>query len=170
MPQLPSGKHVAVQFDSSIISHLNEPKASSVPWVMALQQPEDLYRWLLVYYLQPDHGGSAINAKEFHSRSSSPPENHLLIPTGMRLSQWEKLTNEWSAEDKKSMRDWMEGPMYECLVQPMLEQAKWAQQWLESSNEFMVKTSVLWWKAGVHYAQEEQWEPDDPEQFDCYDL
>lgn len=45
MPMLPSGRHVAVEFDQKILEHLKNADVSSVPWVMALQQPDDSDRF-----------------------------------------------------------------------------------------------------------------------------
>ena len=172
MPQLPSGRHVAIHAKplADLLGDANNP--TNVHKIMAITSRDDVEAYLEVLFLVPEaEADSRVYAAAFFDFSLPRPPGLISLPSGYRLSDWPVLTKDWSDPDKLAFREFLNGrcaPVYDnCLTEVRL-----AQENMRNSPVMSTKILAAWMAAGCHPAQEEGWAESDPgsTDWDSYDM
>jgi hypothetical protein len=171
MPQLPSGRHVAI--DPKRFSELikNAAHFGNVHKVMAIDSIPTLLPWLDVMYLvEPGTENQDLKKYELADNSFTPPPGFLALNTNCKLSQWGLLAEEWSTEDRAAMQAFLDSERCNHYLRKFVYAAKLQQELFQESDDFLPKLLASWYAAGVHPAQEENWNEDDSSIWDTYDM
>lgn len=173
MPQLPSGRKVAID-PAPLATLLGAARqAANIHKVMAIKTARDLYPYMAVIYFVSKVENDKQEAKELNYRSDSLPAPTDMVPkaTGYCLSDWREFTSDWSEKDKVAMREFLEGRATALFDTGMAAVVK-TQAELHEPSSFLTKALVGTWDAGVHPAQEEGWAESNlgGTQWDDYDV
>lgn len=170
MPQLPSGRQVAINpIDlDDLVKNAENP--ANVHHLMAIKSEADLFPYIAVLYLLPEAEahGRALDL-EFRSDALPRPPGLVIVPSGFHLSDWDALTAEWTDEDIVAFRQFLE-TRAQPTITGWLECIRNAQRALSQSASPTIRILVAWWQAGIHPAQEEGWAASDvgsPDWDDC---
>ena len=125
MPQLPSGRHVAIH--AGPFEHLMQ-KVSEFALMREIVQMEtisDVLAFVDVIFLVK----SAIESNDsseysLADDSFTPPPGFIALNSGFKLSDWEEMAKNWSDEDRTAMRDFLESDRCKSYFQHYLEIAK----------------------------------------------
>lgn len=171
MPQLPSGRHVAI--DPTRFAELikNAAHFGNVHKVMAIDSIPALLPWLDVMYLvEPGSENPDLTNYELADSSFTPPSGFLALNTNCQLSQWEALAKDWSPEDQGAMQSFLSSERFHHFLNNLMHGAKMQQESFKKENDLLPKLLASWYAAGVHPAQEENWSEDDSPIWDTYDM
>lgn len=170
MPQLPSGRHVALMPKplDDLLKEGRQP--GNIHKVMAIQTEADLHRYIDVHYVVPEsEAGSQKGALTLHTASLPMPPGMACVPAGYRLSEWEQCAADWSEEDREAFRAFLSGRA-EPVLREYLDTVKIGQARLHCAEDTLTRILVGWWDAGCHPTQEEGWDASDvgtPDWDDC---
>lgn len=170
MPQLPSGRLIALSPKplDDLLRQSHRP--DNVHKILGILDAPDLYRYVEVQnvVVVSGKGNSGISLDP----SSSPlPKGMTFSPAGYCVSDWEVKTSGWSEVDREAFRNWLSGQAAPA-VDKWIEAVRREQDRLRGSGDFLTRVLVGWWDAGCHPAQEEGWDASDvgsPE-WDDYDM
>jgi hypothetical protein len=170
MPQLPSGRHVALM-PKPLDDLLKEGRLpGNIHKVLAIQTEADVFRYVDVLYLVPEsEAGSQEGVLGLHAGSLPVPPGMAFIPAGFRLAEWEKHAAGWNAEDRAAFREFLAGRCAPVLRE-YLDTVRTGQARLREADDPLTRILVGWWDAGCHPAQEEGWNASDvgsPDWDDC---
>lgn len=172
MPQLPSGRHVALM-PTPLDKLLKEGRHfGNIHKVLAIKTEADVARFVDVLYLVPEsEAGSQEGVLGLHDASLQVPPGMAFVPAGFRLSDWEKRAAGWSKEDRAAFREFLAGRCAPVLRE-WLDTVRTGQAKLRETDDPLARLLVAWWDAGCHPAQEEGWEASDvgTPDWDDYDL
>ena len=171
MPQLPSGRHVGVKFDTQFSDAIeNCQRNRSAVWMfMPVNLAKDLFPWVKILWLIPDD--TSDNPKEDTMRGSLPlPCGLVEKESGFRLHQLEEAIASWTEEDRTAFKVFVSDRVIPLMLMPMLGIIERWKEWVPSADDPMMQMMYLWWIHGCHPAQEEHWQFDDPENIDTYDI
>ena len=109
MPQLPSGRHVAIH--AGPFEHLMQ-KVSEFALMREIVQMEtisDVLGFIEVIFLVKSAIASN-NTSEYSLADDSftPPPGFIALNSGFKLSDWEEMAKDWSYEDQTAMRKFLE--------------------------------------------------------------
>ena len=172
MPQLPGGRHVAINTTplSALLGDAGNP--GNVHKIMAIAAFKDLDAYIEVLFLVPAIAPAAqLPAPELRSGSMPCPPGLVLVDSGYRLSDWSELTQDWDEPDKTAFRDFLNGPAAALFAESMIEVRR-TQEAMRVSPKFMTRLLTASCDCGCHPAQEGGWDASDvgsPE-WDDYDL
>jgi len=125
MPMLPSGRQVAISLIplSDMIAHVAD--GVNLQRILAVDNPEGLYPYTEVNFLQiPESPQDTGLQMPFVPGSLPRPENMVLVSSGLRVSDWEKLTANWVEADKEAFREFLEGRAMVLFNNGMAEVAR----------------------------------------------
>ena len=125
MPMLPSGRQVAITLTplSNMIAHVAD--GDNLKRILAIENPEGLYPYTEVNYLQTPESSQDIGLQRpFIPESLPRPENMIQVSSGLRVSDWEKLTADWTEPDKAAFREFLEGRAMVLFNNGMAEVAR----------------------------------------------
>lgn len=161
MPQLPSGRQVAINPTDLEILVENADNPANVHRLMAIQSETDLYPYVNVLYLLPEAEalGRAMNL-EFRNDALPRPPGLALVASGFTLSDWDALTAEWTDDDRVAFRQFLE-TRCKSILAGWLQLVRDVQRTLPQSASFTTRILAGWWLAGIHPAQEEGWAESD---------
>lgn len=175
MPQLPSGRHVAID-PYPLVELLDDASnPANVHKILAIDSLSKMMSWLEVdYFVTPEEAnGDAIETK-LGVGSLTPPPGLVALRTGCPLSRWEALAADWSEEDRAAMRSFLSESRIKDYMEHRLSVVRQQQQNLLTSDKFTVRLIAGWWMAGIHPAQEEGWGEtwgrDESPTWDTYDM
>ena len=157
MPQLPSGRHIAIHLSllDDLLKAADEP--CNVHRIMVLTTIEDLAPYVSICYLEPK--SSAINQsseQEFQNDALPRPPEMVVVESGFSLAQFDELSVDWSHEDIAAFQEFLEVRCHE-LFERGLKETELVRQWLINESGGLLRMLALWHKAGVHPCQEEGW-------------
>lgn len=171
MPQLPSGRHVALLL-MPLDKLLKEGSHfGNIHKVLAIKAEADLARYVDVLYLVPEsEADSQEGERSMHASSLPVPPGLAFVPAGFRLSEWEDRSG-WSEADRAAFREFLAGRGAPVLRE-WLDTVKEGQAKLHEMEDPLTRLLVAWWDAGCHPAQEEGWDASDvgTPDWDDYDL
>lgn len=171
MPQLPSGRLVAIM-PTPLDKLLKEGRHfGNVHKVLAIQAEPDLYRFVDVLYLVPEsEAGSQEGVLGLNAHSLPVPPGMAFVPAGFTLSEWEERSS-WSEADRAAFRDFLAG-RGALALREWLDTVQEGQANLHKAEDPLTRLLVAWWDAGCHPAQEEGWDASDvgTPDWDDYDL
>jgi hypothetical protein len=108
MPMLPSGRHIAINLVPLDDLFVNITEPGNVERILAIETVDGIYPYTEVMFLQPpERAGEPVTAPELRVGSQTPPEGMVLVPSGLRLSDWNVLTTSWSEADKASFQEFL---------------------------------------------------------------
>lgn len=169
MPQLTSGRHAGLSFAplESLIREASEGRA--VHQLMAIESLDHLDAYAEAVELTPvSTGGRAVLA------DGSSPTNLQFddTDTGVHFDALDRLVDRgWTPEEVVEFREfWQSSSRAQDMKAVALSRAREAQSWLLEHGPFVARLAALWWRAGCHPAQEEEWDDSDPSTWDDYDL
>jgi hypothetical protein len=171
MPQLPSGRHVAITLNPLAALLDEADNLGNVHKIMAIKTLADLDPYIEVVFLLPEEEVVGSSESEFLSDSLPRPPGFVSVDSGFHVSEWDKMTVDWSEADKTSFRKFLEGRAAP-LLQQGLDAARNAQKLLHQVPSPVTRILVGWCDAGCHPSQEEGWAESDvgsPE-WDDYDV
>lgn len=168
MPVLPSGRQVVITLIplSDMIAHVAD--GDNLKRILAIENPEGLYPYTEVNYLQNPESSQDIGLQiPFISESLPRPENMVLVSSGLRVSDWEELTANWTEPDKAAFSEFLEGRAMVLFNNGMAEVAR-----VREAKERLERER---WNAALRlmrdYFEQEEWLAgiDSPE-WDDYDM
>jgi hypothetical protein len=153
MPALPSGQHIAVDPAplTKLLVECNSP--FNAHHLMALEQLDDLFRWIDVLNVRPAE--SLSDARRAHAKEiPGAPPGHLGVPIGVRLADWRQAAIEWSEADRAAMAAFVDERVRPWLVED-LDTVRRCQEALLASPSTPAGMLAAMWKAGCHPLQDE---------------
>ena len=157
MPQLPSGRHIAIHLAplDDLLKSADEPR--NVHRVMELTTIEHLAPYTSVCYLEPkDKGLISSSEQEFQKDALPRPPEMVVVESGFSLAQFDELSTGWSKEDVAAFHDFLE-TRCQSLFEQGLKEVERVRQWLLKESGGLTRMLALWHKAGIHPCQEEGW-------------
>ena len=167
MPMLPSGRQVAITLSplANMIAHVAD--GDNLKRILAIENPEGLYPYTEVNYLQTPESSQDIGLQTPFIPASLPrPENMIQVSSGLRVSDWEKLTADWTEPDKAAFREFLEGRAMVLFNNGMAEVAR-----IKEASERLERQR---WDAVLRimrkFDQEEWLDGIDSPEWDDYDM
>lgn len=172
MPQLPSGRQVAISPAPlvALLDAANQP--GNIHKILAIQSAQDLEQYIdVLFFIAEDETCEPVMQVAYRDEALPRPPGMVPVSSGHTLAAWGALTANWSDEDKVAMHDFLDTRAAPALNE-YLEAVTKVQTHLRGADDFLTKTLTLWWDAGIHPAQEEGWDESDVggPQWDTYDL
>ena len=172
MPQLPSGRHIAVHLAplGDLLKSANEP--SNVHLIMALTTVEHLAPYISICYLEPKATAITLSSEQEFQKDAQPrPPEMVVVESGLTLAQFDELSANWSKADVDAFHEFLE-TRCQSLFTRGLEEVQQVRQWLLIESGGLTRMLALWYKAGIHPCQEDGWAESDPlsTDWDTYDM
>ncbi|WP_374350419.1 hypothetical protein [Chitinimonas sp.] len=169
MPQLPSGRHAAV--DSRLIELWNEAlQGRRVHELMAINEVKDLAPFLQIVELIPTKAEGRSRETLATGKDMFPADCFVTKATGVMVSQKEALYALWPGMDCLAFDQFLASPQFVQNIEGMLGAVKDLQVRLRSEGNLAAQIAVGWWLAGCHPAQEDGWNDIESTHWDDYDL
>jgi len=148
-----------------MIAHVTD--GDNLKRILAIENPEGLYPYTEVNYLQTPESPQDIGLqKPFVPESLQRPENMIQVSSGLRVSDWEELTANWTEPDKAAFREFLEGRAMVLFNNGMAEVAR-----VREASERLERQR---WDAALRvmrdFEQEEWLDGIDSPEWDDYDL
>ncbi len=157
MPQLPSGKHIAIQanrIDEMYDEAFNGTQAHKL---MQIEDIEDLYPYVDVIYFEGD--SDYVNAEDGAPGSIAMPDGLRPVNSGFTLATILQDIANWCEEDRKYFSDHLRSERVVGLLNSILGDVKQKQVMLLEEGPELGRLLAMYWRAGVHPLQEEQESP-----------
>lgn len=152
MPQLPSGRHVAL--DPSALQTIVDGAFEGIAAheLMAIESENDLFSHIMVLYFRPKPGeGSPLPLAK---GSLAPPQDLEPYQSGFNLVTIKEEWERWDDDDKRAfvrfLRDGRTGEFLENILQTV----KTLQEDLLSRPTTIQGTLATWWRLGIHPLQD----------------
>jgi hypothetical protein len=154
MPQLPSGRHIAITLNPLAALLDEADNSGNVHKIMAIKTLADLEPYIEVVYLLPEEEVVGSSESKFLSDSLPRPPGFVSVDSGFHVSEWDRMTADWSEADQASFREFLEGRAAP-LLQQGLDAARNAQKLLRQAPSPVTRILAGWCDAGCHPSQEE---------------
>lgn len=157
MPQLPSGKHFAL--DTSPLWQVIDDayEGRFVHAVMAIERPEDMFEHVAILYLRPRAPDTA--PWQISGNSDHPPDDLEPYPSGFNLVTIKGECAQWSKEDQRAFVEFLNSPKTDAYFSDTLDTVRACQQDLLGQPSSLPGLIATWWKHGCHPLQEPLDEP-----------
>lgn len=157
MPQLPSGRHVAV--DPEPLTTLTRGVASpyNAHHLMAIEELGDLFRWLDILVLAPTKTWKPAERERARAVPGAPA-GFVGVPTSFRLADWRSCAGGWSEEDRAAMLAFIDERVRPWLHDDM-ELVRRCQKALRESPQTPAGMLAAMWEAGCHPLQDDDGAP-----------
>jgi hypothetical protein len=166
MPQLPSGRHVAIDVKpmDDLLDNWHEEACRLE--LIGIQRVEDMFPYVRILELVPGDPSSQENGSPQQPSPLPPGLNPR--DTGRRLNGWPSQFDDWSAQDRSAFQVFVDERLIDHLGSTLAE-AKGRQEKLTKAFFARIEAALL--KGGVHPSQDPGW-LDLPEstQLDEYDM
>lgn len=159
MPQLPSGRHVAVRAEplETLLRRANE--LHNVPRVLAVRCAADLMPWIELNELVAPRLASPQAVRfELVGPSEHPPAGLLVQGTGVRLHEWSRLALAEPA-DEHALREWVASDRMQSYLGELLATVRRVQQALRGAVEPAIHLQCALFDQNRHPCQTEHWPP-----------
>lgn len=157
MPQLPSGRHVALSPEPLVDLLKHAARFGNVHKVMALKTWEDLWPWIEIVYFVPDAGEQERDGGELSDDSLPAPAGLTRVKGGYRVADWEQRAHEWSPDDRAALRADLDERARKHFRAHLAVARDIQRDMLEGRRGQLAQILAAFCHAGVHPAQEEQW-------------
>lgn len=172
MPQLPSGRHIAIQLNPLDDLLRNAGSPDSVHRIMAIKDVESLADYVQIIFLVPDTSDSKGSlALKFDQKSLPCPADLVVKDSGYTLAQFSELSVGWPDEDKMAFRGFLDDRCQDLFAAGLREVER-AKQWLLDESGMPARWLAQCYLAGCHPCQEDGWDESrvgSPE-WDTYDM
>jgi len=151
MPELPSGRHFAL--GTGPLSELLESVTDGfrIHELMAIETPEDLSRYLEIYYFRPC--GEDEEATEYTEASLTPPDGMIPYRSGQTLKTISGEWSRWPDEDRQAFVDFLNEPRFRDYLNDLFDYVEEFRQTIRDSGPFAARVQAHWWDAGCHPLQ-----------------
>ena len=172
MPQLPSGRQVAIQLHplDDLLSNAGAP--DSVHRIMAIKDVESLAHYVQIIFLVPDtSNGEGSLAVKFDRESLPRPVGLVAEDSGYTLAQFSELSIGWPDEDKIAFQAFLDDRCQDLFAVGLREVER-IKQWLLDESGMPARWLAHCYQAGCHPCQEDGWDESwvgSPE-WDTYDM
>ncbi len=152
MPQLPSGKHIALDPSplQNIITEAYE--GLKVHELMAIENTPQLFSHIKVLYFRPTEESSSMSLAAF---SIVPPDGLEPYDSGYNLASIKNEVETWGNSDQKAFIDFLNETRTNRFLEELLEIVSKYQEQLTDQPTTLQGMIALWWKLGIHPLQEE---------------
>lgn len=152
MPQLPSGRHFALDFQPLLEALRAAESGHHIPRVMEIQTLRDLHPYIRLLWLLPISADSD-HPLNLHKDSTIPPPGLTPIPTGHTAAQMDQLADEVSAEDLIAIQDFLQSETIQKNIHNALAAVIDMQNFLLDHPQLRIRVQAGWSKLGVHPLQ-----------------
>lgn len=152
MPQLPSGLHFAIVFESlqKLIDQSSQP--SAVHHLMAIQKLTDLFPYADVLYFR--RSDPSLPAQPPTEGSDALPTGLTPYHSGFNLATIRREAEKWSAEDREKFAAFLDEPRMREYFQEALAVVQDQQKRLLAQPSTPAGLMATWWKLGCHPLQD----------------
>lgn len=153
MPQLPSGRIVAIDPDP-LITLIDERSPFTAHKLMDIKTVEDLFYYVeLVYIVPASEAPIGSIPPKLHANALPCPPGHAVIASGKRLSELPEVAMQWSAADREAMDEFV---MTRAIphLEKFLDKVKQAQDESRKSRDITTRVLSAWHDQGIHPMQE----------------
>ena len=113
MPQLPSGRHVAIGPDPFVELISDVTGFGNLLKITKITCLQDLHEWFdILFFVEKNESGSDYAFPALSANSLIPPPDLVLVNSGYRVSAWQKLSEDWSNEDRQAMIDFIDSDRF----------------------------------------------------------
>ena len=125
MPQLPSGRHIAIH--AGPFEHFMQ-KVSEFALMREIVQMETISDVLdfvdVIFLVKSDLESNHSSEYSLADESFTPPPGFIALNSGFKLPDWEGMAKDWSAEDRAAMQEFLESDRCKSYFQHYLDIAK----------------------------------------------
>lgn len=153
MPQLPSGRHIALGRDP--LERLVEGIKDNVfiTKILVIEQRQDLYPYIDLLFLQEER----CSATPEYAKGSLPVSADLkAFPSGYTLATMAPEVESWSVADQRALADFLAAERTCCFLDTTLRWVRDQKRRLADDPRFLVRYQAGMWLAGIHYIQTER--------------
>lgn len=155
MPQLPSGRHLAIDPAPLVQQTEDRNKPQFVHHFMAVKDVASLAHWLdLHYFMSEEEARDNVKAVDLTYGSLVAPAGLVSMGTGYWLADWRTLAVSWTDDDRAAMADWLGSDRVKEQFNYWLKLAERLQQKMLSENAVpLIRTLATMYEQGVHPQQ-----------------
>lgn len=150
MPQLPSGKHFAINdYDfRQLISKVGG--GFHVHEFMVIEKTEHLLPYVNVLYFKPV--GQAVE-HDYHERSGKIPDGWQPYQSGFTLGTIGAEVATWTPDDQQGFAEFLAGEFCQYFLRSRLEEVEKVRTALLQEGPAVARVQAWWWKLGIHPLQ-----------------
>ena len=125
MPQLPSGRHVAIHAGPFERTMQKVSEYALMREVVKMETIADVLNFVDVIFLEKADT-EIIDSEKYSIADGSfiPPPGFIALNTGFTLSNWKELANDWSDEDRAAMLAFLKSDRCNSYLRKYLDAAK----------------------------------------------
>ncbi|WP_395739945.1 hypothetical protein [Prosthecobacter sp.] len=154
MPQLPSGRHFALDVEHLYKLIEDAFKAQWVHKLMAIEKVEDLHPYIGIVLLRP---AEQDMVSQVLAKGSLPVSETLEpLPSGYNLANVHELTSTWSEEDQTAFQAFLKEARLQTHLQNQLQAVEEAKEKLLGQPDTTAGLLATYWKMGCHPLQEQE--------------
>lgn len=154
MPQLPSGRHVALEpepLNKLIDDVVNERTAAIWP-LLAMECPNDCIKHFELVYMETSCDGDIPSL----AKASVPIDSALRkVHTGLTLSDVLADTSDWSSEDKEFFCEFLSSERVQAFLVDHFDHVQKVKTALLEHGSSLQKWQTQTWLSGCHPLQNE---------------
>lgn len=152
MPQLPSGKHVALD-PSPLQEVITEAfEGIKVQELMSIESTAQLFSHINILYFRPTAQNSSLPLAKY---SIVPPEGFETYFSGFNLISIKNEVDSWPPGDQQALIQFLNEERTNGFLEGLLSTVKEYQTKLSDHPTTLQGLMALWWKLGVHPLQNE---------------
>ena len=150
MPQLPSGRHIALDRQSlaQLIERMQDE--TFVNDLLVIERPNDLLPYIDLIYLQPGTRAADIDYAE---GSVPAPEDLEPVHSGFTLKNINQAVKDWPEEDTQALIEFLRSKRTREFVADTLKIVAEEKKKLLAHPSFAVRCQAAYWLGGVHPLQ-----------------
>jgi hypothetical protein len=149
MPQLPSGRHVALSLAPLEAMAQRALATSFVTELLQIEQREQLFPYVELIYLVPGDGAPV----ELAPGSRPMPAELQEVPSGLTLATLQAGIATWSVADRNALYAFIASERNTAFLERALEWVQARKRELLDDPRFAVRVQAAWWLAGYHPLQ-----------------
>lgn len=153
MPQLPSGRHFAVDFDLGwLASALDELTPSGIVATMSVKSVKDLEPYTRLLWLTPKNAEDNQTTPCLQG-SLTPPADLTPMWSGRTMATLDELASETTEDDMTAIREFLQSDRFQQTLKGLFEDVVEVQEELVRHPNLTVRTQAAWAKMDVHPLQ-----------------
>ena len=153
MPQLPSGRHIAIGLDplNRLIDGIKDNPY--VTDLLAIETREHLYRYVELLYLAEDPTAAT---PDYAQRSVPVSADLKPSPSGYTLADLGNEVESWSTADQHALADFLQSDRVLAYLDDTLASVQAAKRRLINDPRFSVRSQAAFWLGGAHPLQTDE--------------
>lgn len=152
MPQLPSGKHIALHDGSLRGLYQAVGDGLGVHELMAITEADHLWRFIDVIYYR-DRGAMAYRDAAPAAGSLPAPPGLEPYPSGYTVAGIGDELRSWPLQDQEAFAEFLVSERTSGYLRSLLDQVTAMQKDVLEHGNLLQRTQAGWWVAGVHPLQ-----------------